>query len=150
VPKIFILFLALSFVLIGPLMGREQIRGPVEADVLQVRDGDSIDVLAHVWPGHDVRVSIRLRGIDAPELKARCLREKALAIVARERLVELVGEGRVRLTRISGGKYFGRMLAQVETLDGVDVQKLLLREGLVRPYRGRKRKTWCAEAAYRD
>ena len=73
------------------VFARDIIAGPIFADVVRVRDGDSVEVVAHVWPGHDVRVSIRLRGIDAPELRARCGPEKIKAIAARARLVQLLG-----------------------------------------------------------
>ncbi|MEE9313870.1 MAG: thermonuclease family protein [Rhizobiaceae bacterium] len=134
-------------VFINPMSARERIRGPVEADVIRVRDGDSIDVVAHVWPGHDVNISIRLLGIDAPELKGRCKVEKQRALVARDRLIELLAGGSIQLTKISGGKYFGRMLARVRTVEGLDVQQILLREGLVRRYAGRKRQSWCPQRA---
>ena len=125
------------------VFARDIIAGPIFADVVRVRDGDSVEVVAHVWPGHDVRVSIRLRGIDAPELRARCGPEKIKAIAARARLVQLLGGKPIRLLKISGGKYFGRVLARVMNSKGVDVQQVLLKEKLVMPYRGGKRSSWC-------
>ncbi|MEM1316831.1 MAG: thermonuclease family protein [Pseudomonadota bacterium] len=119
--------------------------GPIPATVVKVRDGDSVDVIAHVWPGHDVRVSIRLRGIDAPELRARCDEERIKAISARDRLQALLASGKARLRDVSGGKYFGRVLSRIEAMDGRDVQSALLSEGLVRPYRGGKRESWCGD-----
>jgi len=122
---------------------REKISGPVFADVVQVRDGDSVDVIAHIWPGNDVHTSIRLRGIDAPELRAQCDQEKRLANEARERLAQLLSGGQIQLTGISGGKYFGRVLARITNHRGQDVQQILLKENLVRRYSGGKRKSWC-------
>lgn len=135
----------------GPFLGEAQaaktkpvsiIEGPILAHVARVRDGDSIDVIAHVWPGTQMRVSVRLAGIDAPELRARCDEEKRLAVAARDRLSDLVSTGPVHLKQVRGGKYFGRILARVSA-NGTDVQKILLNENLARPYRGGKRKTWC-------
>ncbi|MEM9733150.1 MAG: thermonuclease family protein [Pseudomonadota bacterium] len=118
------------------------IEGPIFAQVVRVRDGDSIDVIAHVWPGTQMRVSVRLAGIDAPELRARCEAEKRLAVAARDRLSDLVRSGPVHLKQVRGGKYFGRILARVSA-GGTDVQKIMLNENLARPYGGRQRKGWC-------
>ncbi|MCB1455514.1 MAG: thermonuclease family protein [Nitratireductor sp.] len=117
--------------------------GPVSADVVEVVDGDSIRVSAHVWPGQQILVSIRIRGIDAPEMKARCASEKGAALAARARTASLVSSGTVVLTNISGGKYYGRMLADVSNVSGHDLAANLLAEKLVRPYSGRKRQSWC-------
>lgn len=140
-----VIVLLLILISASPALARELIVGPVEADVVRVRDGDSLDVIAHIWPGHDVRVSIRIRGIDAPELRSRCKSEKRQAQAARARLRDLLGVGRVQLNDISGGKYYGRVLASIATISGQDVKKAMLKSGLVRPYKGRKRKSWCAQ-----
>ncbi|GGD01792.1 thermonuclease family protein [Aureimonas glaciei] len=123
------------------------IAGPVAADVVKVRDGDTIEVEAHIWPQQFVRVAVRLRGIDAPELKARCDAEKTAALAAKARLTALLAPGGVTLTRISGDKYFGRVLAEISAQNGADIAATLLREGLVVPYRGAARRDWCAGVA---
>jgi Xaa-Pro aminopeptidase len=66
-----------------PASGAEIAR-PVRAELVRVIDGDTFIVDALVWPGHRVRVSIRLRGIDAPEMRSRCAAEKEAAIRARD------------------------------------------------------------------
>lgn len=126
-------------------VGREVVVGPVDVTIIKVRDGDSVDVVAHVWPGHNVHVSVRLRNIDAPELRAGCEDELRLAKAARERLRGLLESGKATLRDVSGGKYYGRVLARLVTSDGRDVQDQLLQENLVRPYAGGKRAGWCAD-----
>lgn len=118
---------------------RETIPGPVEATVEKVVDGDTLIVRASVWPGHSVRVSVRLRGIDAPENRSRCESERAAARRARDALAELVGGGTVTITDISGDKYFGRVLADVTAPDGRAVASAMLAAGHARPYRGGRR-----------
>ena len=54
------------------------------ADVLRVIDGDTFEARVRVWPGLDVDTKVRLRGIDAPELHARCGDEKVKAEAARD------------------------------------------------------------------
>ncbi|UIJ71852.1 thermonuclease family protein [Aurantimonas sp. HBX-1] len=126
------------------------IAGPVEARVIKVRDGDTVEVEAFVWPMQAVQVAVRLQGIDAPEHRGKCDAEKAAAARATERLAALLGDGPVTLADISGDKYFGRVLATLSTADYPDLGKILLREGLVAPYGGGKRRDWCVGAAGQD
>lgn len=120
--------------------GRMTIEGPVTATVLRVIDGDTLLVRATPWPQQSVDVYVRLRGIDAPELKSRCEGERFAARQARRALGARVPEAsEVHLSRISGDKYFGRVLADVRLADGSDPAGDLLAEGHVRPYRGGRR-----------
>jgi endonuclease YncB( thermonuclease family) len=126
-----------------PATARETMPGPVIATVEKVIDGDTLVVRAVIWPGHSVRVGVRLRGIDAPEMKSRCAPERAAARRARAALAALVGEDPVVLTGISGDKYFGRVLADVTAAAGTPLAETLLERELVRPYRGGKRAAHC-------
>lgn len=122
---------------------RDLVRGPVEVRVEKVLDGDTFVGVAHVWPGHSVRVSVRIRGIDAPELKSRCAAERGAAETARRALEQLLAEAPVEISNIGGGKYYGRVLADVSVGDGRPAARVLLERGLARPYRGGKRGGWC-------
>ncbi|RLP26036.1 thermonuclease family protein [Mesorhizobium sp. YM1C-6-2] len=142
----------LTFVLLGaaalalagkPASAAKLFHGPVEAAVLEVLDGDTFLAEALVWPGHAVRVNVRIRGIDAPEMKARCRAERAAAERARDALAVLFGDGPVAISNIAGAKYYGRVLADVTTADGQGVASVLLGEELVRPYGGGRRAGWC-------
>lgn len=142
----------LTFVLLGaaalalagkPASAAKLFHGPVEATVLEVLDGDTFLAEALVWPGHAVRVNVRIRGIDAPEMKARCRAERAAAERARDALALLFGDGPVAISNIAGAKYYGRVLADVTTADGQGVASVLLGEELVRPYGGGRRAGWC-------
>lgn len=126
-----------------PASAAKLFRGPVEAVVVEVLDGDTFLAEALVWPGHTVRVNVRIRGIDAPEMKARCDAERTAALRARDALASMFGEGSIAISNISGAKYYGRVLADVTTADGQAVAQLLLGERLVRPYGGGRRQPWC-------
>ncbi len=126
-----------------PLSAKEMLIGPVLAKVTKVRDGDTLEVRALVWPGHEIRVAVRIRGIDAPELRSRCVQESVAAKQAKSALIDLIGQGHVQLLRISGGKYYGRVLASVINSNGDDVGKALMQRELVRPYRRGRRISWC-------
>lgn len=131
----------------GGTAAAEEISGPVAADVIRVIDGDTLAVRARIWIGLDLVVSARIRGIDAPELRGKCDREKALAEAARAHLATVVAGGRLRLRRIENDKYAGRVLADIVTDDGTDLREAMLESGLARPYEGGGRDPWCGVAS---
>jgi endonuclease YncB( thermonuclease family) len=125
---------------------RYYIAGPVEADLVSVIDGDTLMVTARPWPQQTVSVLVRIRGIDTPELHAKCPQSRQLALAARDVLAEALtsGEGKLTLSDISGDKYFGRVVAKVTFDHGHDVASTMLAAGLARPYDGgRKGKEDC-------
>src|SRR5262245_32091859 len=74
--------------------------GPVEATVIEVLDGDTFLAEAHIWPGQVIEVNVRIRGIDAPEMKSRCETEHLLALRARDALSGILGGSDVKLSNI--------------------------------------------------
>lgn len=126
-----------------PAGAAERIRGPVEAEVVRVMDGDTIAVRAHVWPGHVVEVAVRLAGIDTPELKGKCEAERALAQQARALVERELASGRALLRDVTFDKYGGRALALVQSEDGSDLAARLVAADLARPYGGKTKQGWC-------
>lgn len=124
---------------------RRTVAGPVRAHLLRVVDGDTVEVLARIWPDHYVETLVRLADIDAPELRGRCADEIALAERAKARLAALLAGQRLLLVDVHYGKYAGRVVARVLTEDGRDVARILLEEKLARPYDGGRRAPWCSE-----
>lgn len=133
----------LSFVTSSPARPAELFPGPVQARVLDVLDGDTFLAEALVWPGHVVRINIRIRGIDAPEMKSRCEDERVAAQQARDALTEIIGAEGILISNIGSAKYYGRVLADVATGQGESVAPVLLKRALVRGYEGGKRESWC-------
>ncbi len=146
----------------GRLGAGERLAGPLPAWVVSVIDGDTLEVRVHIWLGQDLNIRVRLAGIDAPELKGKCDREKDLARRARAYLLARLdpadsgvgakagagagaGAGEIRLREVRYGKFAGRVLARVETLDGTDLGQDLIAAGLARPYDGRRRASWCEQ-----
>lgn len=121
----------------------ETLAGPVPAVVERVVDGDTIAVSARVWPGHNVHVLVRVRGIDAPEPRGRCEAETRRAAHAARLVAESVAAGRVTLTGIEGDKYYGRVVADIRLEDGRDLGSVILAAGLARAYEGGARRSWC-------
>jgi len=66
--------------------------GTHPAEVMRVLDGDTFEARVRVWPGLEITTKIRLRGIDAPELKARCAEERVKAESARDALAAMLAE----------------------------------------------------------
>jgi micrococcal nuclease len=142
-----ILFLCLAHPSLAPrpAVAGEVVAGPVAARVLRVIDGDTIEAEAAVWPGHSVRVSIRIRGIDAPEMRSGCDTEKAAALIAREVLADLLSAGAVEVRNVGPDKYFGRVVADVTSPDGGDVGSTLVARAVAREYGGGARPRFCED-----
>lgn len=110
---------------------------------MRVLDGDTFEARVRIWPGVDVTTKVRLRGIDAPEFKARCAEEYAKAVEAREALSAMLAEGDVRVSRITFDKYGGRVIADASTRATPDVSNAMLNGGMARSYNGGRREAWC-------
>lgn len=128
--------------------GLRALPGPLAVTPLRVIDGDTFEARASVWFGHEVVVLVRVRGVDAPELRGRCQQETARARDAADALRDILASGPVVLTDLSPDKYHGRVVASawVANKRGVrdPVGDLLVAGGYARPYDGRARASWCA------
>jgi endonuclease YncB( thermonuclease family) len=141
-----ILAFALLLFAAAPAFAAEKVATNVyhQVKVIEVTDGDTIKVLVETWPRHYALVSIRVAGIDTPEMHGKCAEEKALARKAQEVLAELVPENTwVSLLHVDEDKYSGRFDATVIDERGQDVAQILIGFGLARPYKGDARKSWC-------
>lgn len=118
--------------------------GPIPARLVEVVDGDTVRVRAHIWLGQEVEIAVRLAGIDAPERRGKCPAERARAEAARAFLEARLGGRPLALRNIHYGKYAGRVVANLTLGSGEDLSQLLLAHGHARPYDGRARAGWCA------
>jgi len=82
------------------------------AKCIGVYDGDTITVAAPLYPGVLNSFSLRLDGYDSPEMRTKNKGEKEIAIIARDKLKELLTGA---LLRVDVKKYdkYGRPLADV-------------------------------------
>lgn len=100
--------------------------------------------IATVVDGDTIRVRngrVRIMGLDAPELHARCPQEAVMARQATERMRQLIAGG-VALEPHGHDRY-GRVLAVVTDAQGRDVARVMIGEGLARAYSGGRREGWC-------
>ncbi len=137
-----IIFYCLTLLL--PLPALSSTYGGILIDeVTSIYDADTFRVNIKDWPAIIGRhVPIRVRGMDAPEIRGRCPAEKAAAQRAREETVNLLrNAGSIELRQLQRGKYF-RILAEVY-IDGQNLAETLISKKLARPYAGGKRQSWC-------
>ena len=127
----------------APMVRESPPRMAYPADVLQVVDGDTFEARVQLWPGLSITTRVRLRGIDAPELKARCAEERELALAARTALQAMLAGGAVGIQNVTLDKYGGRVLADVSTNVTSDVSQAMLGTGFARRYDGGRRDGWC-------
>ena len=113
-------------------------------DVIRTIDGDTFEARVHLEGGLDLNTRVRLRGIDAPELKAACAQELQMAEAATGALRALLGEGDVRIFNIGPDIYAGRVVADVATRRTGNVSTAMLAAGHARSYGGGHRNGWCA------
>jgi len=115
-------------------------------EITGIYDGDTFNFKAAKLPTSLQKMKVRIRGIDAPELgkRGKCDDERKKAEDAKKKLIEIIGVSKVaRLTNMSWDKYGSRIVADVE-INGKDVGKIMIREGLAEPYFGSGKKTnWC-------
>ena len=119
------------------------------AIVERCHDGDTCRVALPGLPDVFASMGVRLRGIDAAELRgAQCPLEKCLAVDARDALIKMVVGRNTTLDNCAPDKYF-RLLCDV-SVDGADVGSQLLRGGYAVRYTGRGPKhDWCASTGER-
>jgi len=115
-------------------------------DVIRTIDGDTFEARVHLAPDLNLTTRVRLRGIDAPELKASCAQEFQMAEVATGALRAMLSEGDVRIFNIGPDKYSGRVVADVVTRRTGNVSTAMLAAGHARSYSGGHRNGWCANA----
>jgi len=111
--------------------------------VTSIYDGDTFRANIKGYPkivGY--RMSIRILGIDTPEMRAKCSKEKELARAAKKLTVSLLRNAkRIELRNIKRGKYF-RLLADVY-VDGVSIADELMKHGFAVKYNGGAKIDWC-------
>ena len=130
-----------------PLMspGQASFYGTVSVSrVVRVIDGDTFVVDIDQFPDLiGKHISVRVNGIDTPELRGKCDREKDLAVKAKERVDALLKTAdTIVLENLSRGSFF-RIVADV-IIDGVSLGEIILNEGLATSYRPDNESFWCA------
>ena len=103
---------------------------------IKVYDGDTITIAAKLPYKHSpiYRFSVRLNGIDTPEIKGKDDDEKKCAQLARDALKELIIGKVIQLRNVQTEKY-GRILAEVYC-DNINLNDWMVRERFAVKYDG--------------
>lgn len=117
--------------------------GPYDATLIRVIDGDTIKANVEIWPGLTVETSVRVAGVNAPELRRADECEKIAGQHARDYAAAwFARHSDIQITNVQQDKYAGRVLARVIS-GGSDFGADLIAAGHAVPYSGGKRASWC-------
>lgn len=106
-------------------------------------DGDTCYVIASTLPEPLQKMSVRILGIDTPEMRAECAEEKKLALKGREFANKMFRAAeKIEFANLKWDKYGGRVLVDVY-LDGKLYKDEIINAGLARPYDGGTKESWC-------
>ena len=109
-------------------------------------DGDTITFnLPKLHPIIGKKISIRVDGIDTPEIKGKCEKEKYEAQQTRDMVSDILKDAeQITLKNMKRGKYF-RIVADV-IVDGENLGNMLIEAGVAIKYSGKKKiHQWCEE-----
>ncbi|WP_084605515.1 thermonuclease family protein [Psychromonas aquimarina] len=114
------------------------------AEITSIYDGDTFR--ANIYGLHPLigeHIGIRVAGVDTPEIRGKCAKEKKLARQAKQITVNFLRSANViELRNVKRGKYF-RIVAEVYG-DGKSLTNSLINSGLAVAYDGgKKSKNWC-------
>ena len=109
---------------------------------LRAHDGDTFTVdIDNAPPLFGKKISVRIKGIDTPEMTSavKCLKDKARAAkLFLETIVK--GANKIDLLNVGRDKYF-RILANV-SIDGFDLGSMLIDQKLAHKYDGGQKEIW--------
>ena len=107
-----------------------------QGKVIKVYDGDTITIASKLPYASSpmYRFSVRLDGIDCPEIKGKSETEKEVAQIAKQTLSNLILNKTVYLTNVKTEKY-GRILANI-SYNGVNLNQMMISKRLAVNYDG--------------
>ena len=138
--------LALTFLFIGStIVNAKQNFGDYEGAIyVRNYDGDTITFnLPNLHPIIGKKIRVRLNGIDTPEIKGKCDKEKYDAEQAREMVGDILKNAeKITLKNMQRGNYF--RIASDVIVDGESLTDMLISAGMAIRYDGRKKThKWC-------
>jgi endonuclease YncB( thermonuclease family) len=108
-------------------------------EIVSVYDGDTFKInLSCSLAAYCDKVSVRVRGVDTPEIKGKTAREKELAKKAKAFTKDFLAKKPVTLRNCGRDKYF-RLLCDVSNGSGQDLARELIKRDLGYAYEGGKK-----------
>ncbi len=138
------LFLILPFLLLPSYSFAKSFGDYNGAIYVRNYDGDTITFnLPGLHPVIGEKISIRVNGIDTPEIRGKCENEKYGAQQAKEMVADILQDAeQITLKNMERGKYF-RIAADV-IVDGESLGDMLVEAGMAIRYDGgKKTHKWC-------
>ena len=119
------------------------------AKYCNVYDGDTFSAL-FFYKNDPIKYRCRMMGYDSPEMKPLLsnqnrIHEKELAVLARERLIELLNVHPTHLIKIECFQFdkYGRLLVKVwNMIDEKSINEIMIEENHGKPYFGGKKENW--------
>ncbi len=120
--------------------------------VVEVYDGDTVKILYPGLPDNLATLSVRIRGIDTPEIRGKCKREKEKAMEARDFVRKIIenSNNEIVVNNLEWDKYGGRILADAYIIEKttvgyakVNIADMVIEHGYGRKYDGKQRNGWC-------
>ena len=139
-----LIFLVLSPLLLPALSFAKSFGDYEGAVYVRNYDGDTITFnLSGLHPIIGEKISIRVNGIDTPEIRGKCEKEKYDTKQAKEMVADILKDAeQIELKNMERGKYF-RIAADV-IVDGENLADILIEAGMaVRYDGGKKTHKWC-------
>ena len=138
-----LLIASIIFIAFSPQAKEKSFGNATVLEVTSIYDGDTFRANIEGFPAViGEHMSIRINGIDTPELRGKCDKEKQLARLAKQFTVERLRAAKsITLKNIKRGKYF-RLIADVY-VDGVNLGGLLIKGKHALRYKGKTKQTWC-------
>lgn len=136
-------FLLICLILTCSVFAKDKVYGnAVVSEVTSIYDGDTFRCTIKGYPPIiGERISIRVAGIDCPEMRDKRQNIKDLARQAKQYTVKRLREGKeINLVNMRRGKYF-RIVADV-IIDGKNLSQELIKAGLAKPYEGGTKEEW--------
>ena len=110
-------------------------------EVIRIYDGDTFFFF---FPNDQwligSNISVRIRGIDTPEIRGGTEETKELARKSKEALIKLFEGRKITLYNLNRDKYF-RILADVKA-DDIDVKDYMIKNNYAKPYNGGTKDSW--------
>jgi micrococcal nuclease len=117
------------------------------ARIEEIYDGDTVKIIV-LFGETPVKLSLRILGIDTPEIKhaeGRLPEEHVAAVKVRDYMRSLFPKNIAKICIRDWDKYGGRILGELFLETGENVAEILIHGGWARPYRGEKKKPWTLE-----
>lgn len=117
------------------------------AKIEDIYDGDTVKIII-LFGDIPVRFSLRILGIDTPEIRqgnGRLPEERQAAIRVRDYIRSLFPKNVAKICIRDWDKFGGRVLGDLYLENGESISDILINKGWARPYHGDKKKYWTLE-----